>query len=592
MPWECMNCGNFNDDLVEDECIKCDLDKFTAMNMEVKVRKNQCPECGHAHRWSVACHAYTEAEVDEDEEEEEEAEEAEEEGDDDDGEGDLLGTKVKSTEPKFAKKVEEAPDELPTPAFVQKIGYIRCNCKLGVPLSKRYNRLPPKLIVGNIRVKQFVEVLADLASAGEKKQGKLKSKEEEAAIEHFKEMKRKDRFTLMIPMWLAFLAPGSINGMAMANRNFSAATLAYEPYFDMRNMVPWNVYKAHYQAVDSIYLPDDGVKAYTGGDKKINCSNSHTGETLATITRDSGKIARLAYMEGLIYAASANGSVRSYMLSHNPHKIKLQKTYWDHSKQVNAVMFALASEGPCRMHGIIGHICYLYTISEDRYIKVWNLEKTRMAASITSMQLHRLSFRCMSQSGRHLFGGTTGSTVCVFSKFDTCERDDIHACNTPGTNKAYCLQVSLKLPPMRMLSNNLTIVTALKCAGPNYSFSHLWAGDSSGQITVWFVPDEGLDFVPAKTWRAHKDVINAMETTWKHMISVSDDGNITLHDLGTLLVARVIPVNIWCASIMLRPEIPRKLKCMHIAENYEEGGKMAVGSHYGEVMVIALGREV
>jgi hypothetical protein len=197
----------------------------------------------------------------------------------------------------------------------------------------------------------------------------------------------------------------------------------------------------------------------------------------------------------------------------------------------------------------------------------------------------------MSQNARHLFCGTTGSTVCVFTKYDVCERDDIHACSTPGSNKAYCLQVSLKLPPMKMPSNNPTIVTAIKCGGPNYSFSHLWAGDSIGQMTVWFVPDDGLDFVPAKTWRAHNGCINAMETTWKHMISVADDGNITLHDLGTLLVVRIINVNVWCANIIAKPDIPRKLKCMHIVENYEEGGQMVVGSHYGEVLVIATGRE-
>ena len=45
MPWECMNCGNFNGDDVEDECLKCDMEKFEAMNMEVKIKKTQCPEC-------------------------------------------------------------------------------------------------------------------------------------------------------------------------------------------------------------------------------------------------------------------------------------------------------------------------------------------------------------------------------------------------------------------------------------------------------------------------------------------------------------------------------------------------------------------
>ena len=43
MTWECLNCGNFNDDAAEDECLKCDLDKVTAQNMVVKKKKSQCP---------------------------------------------------------------------------------------------------------------------------------------------------------------------------------------------------------------------------------------------------------------------------------------------------------------------------------------------------------------------------------------------------------------------------------------------------------------------------------------------------------------------------------------------------------------------
>jgi WD40 repeat protein len=586
MPWECLNCGNFNDDQIEDECLKCDMEKHQAMNMEVKVRKNQCPECQHMHRWGVLCHCYTEAEVDDDDEEEEEEED---DGDDDDDD-DALGTTVKKKGPQAAVKRVD-PDELPTPTFVKRIGYIRCNCKLGVPLSKRYNRLPPKIIIGNIKVKQASDVFQDLANANEKgKTSKLLSREEEEALEHFKIVKRKEMFTMMIPLWLQYLQPCYIAPMAIANHTFSNATNSYEPYVDVRNLVPWNVYKAHYGGIDSIFL--HGIKAYTGGDKRINCSDTHSGETLATVTRDSGKIGKLNEMDGQLYASSSNGSVRTYTLSHNPSKIKLNRTLWDHSKQITSMMFGLATEGPCKLHGIIGHVCYLFTCSEDRYIKCWSLEKSKLAASITSTQLKNLSIKCMSQSQRHLYCGTTGSTVCVFTKYDVCERDDIHQCSVKGVNKSYCLQVSLKLPPMRMPSENPSFVNCLKCCGPNYTHTHLWAADSLGQLTVWFTPEEGLDFIPAKTWRGHNGAINAMETTWKHMISVADDSCIKIHDLGSLLCIRSINVNQWCEQILLKPNIPRKIKCLHIVENYEEGGQMVAGTNYGDVLVMTTGREV
>jgi WD40 repeat protein len=583
-----MNCGNFNGDDVEDECLKCDMEKFEAMNMEVKIKKTQCPECQHQHRWQMLCHCYTESEINE---------EDDDDGDDDDDDGggdddgdDLMGTAVKAKGPVGNKKHVD-PDELPTPPWVKKMGYIRCNCTFGVPISKRYIRIPPKIIVGtNIKVKQASDIFMEIASANEKKPKKLLKREEEEALEQFKEKKRKNMYASMIPMWLEFLAAAHIAPMAIANHNFNIATCSYEPYVDVRNLVPWNVYQAHYQSVDSIFT--QGVKAYTGGDKRINCSNTHTGETYATVTRDSGKILRLNYMEGDLYASSSNGSVRTYVLSHNPSKIRLNKTFWDHSKKVTTVMFALASDGPCRLHGIIGHICYLYTCSEDRYVKVWSLEKSKLVASVTSPGLHRLSIQCMSQSQRHLFCGTSGSSVAIFTKYDVCERDDIHNCSTPGANKAYCLQISLKLPPMRMPSEMPSFVNTIKCCGPNYSFSHLWAGDSLGQMTVWFVPDDGLDFVPAKTWRAHRGAINAMETTWKHMVSISDDGYITIHELGTLMCMREIYVNQWCEQIIVKPNIPRKLKCMHLVEDAEVGGQLVIGTNYGDVCVCSLGRMI
>ena len=60
------------------------------------------------------------------------------------------------------------------------------------------------------------------------------------------------------------------------------------------------------------------------------------------------------------------------------------------------MMFGLATEGPCKLHGIIGHICYLFTCSEDRYIKCWSLEKSKLAASITSV--NSLVLRVISAS--------------------------------------------------------------------------------------------------------------------------------------------------------------------------------------------------
>ena len=84
MTWECLNCGLFNDDEADKECLKCGMDKAEAMTMNVINKKKFCPECGHMHKWNVYCHCFTESFIDEDDEEEEEEDDDEDDDDEDD----------------------------------------------------------------------------------------------------------------------------------------------------------------------------------------------------------------------------------------------------------------------------------------------------------------------------------------------------------------------------------------------------------------------------------------------------------------------------------------------------------------------------
>jgi WD40 repeat protein len=590
MTWECLNCGLFNDDDADEECLKCGMNKAEAMTMNVVDKKKFCPECGHMHKWNVYCHCFTQSFFEEDEEEEEEEEEEEDEEGSEEEDEDLLGEKVKEKGPVFEEKSVVVIGELPTPKFVKKMKYTRCNCKFGVPLSQRYELVPMNILLEGIKVKQYDQVVREMQMGDTGKTKKLLSKEEEEAIEHYELLKKNERLLYVVRAAMPYLAPFESNQVPMTNKTMNKAALSHEPYVDMRNLVPWNVYRPHKSQVDSILL--DGIKAYTGGDKRILCSDTHTGETLALITRDSGALSLLELKDGELFASSSNGSTRSYPLNHDPSRIKLHKTYWDHSRKVNTVAFSLPSEGPCQLHGIMNHVCFMYSSSEDRYIKVWSMERHKLVASVTNPALRNLSIQCMTQSERHLFCGTSGGTVVVFTKFDECERDDVHECSSPGSNKSYCLQLTLKLPPKYMPSGNVSMVSAINCCGPNYLFTHLWAGDTTGQMTVWFVPEEGLDFIPAKTWKAHEGTIRQMKSTWKHMISIGDDGNMIIHELGSLIRQRCLNFNDWCAGIMLRPDIPRRLKCMSLVEDYEEGGHMLVGTNYGDVFVISIGKEV
>ena len=112
--------------------------------------------------------------------------------------------------------------------------------------------------------------------------------------------------------------------------------------------------------------------------------------------------------------------------------------------------------------------------------------------------------------------------------------------------------------------------------------------------SVWFVPDYGLEFQPARTWKAHKGAVNAIASTWRHMLSVGDDGVLMVYELESLARIRRLDVREWCVSrqLLSRPDIPRRLKCISVQEDQEEGGMVAVGTNYGDIVVFSIGRMV
>jgi hypothetical protein len=62
--------------------------------------------------------------------------------------------------------------------------------------------------------------------------------------------------------------------------------------------------------------------------------------------------------------------------------------------------------------------------------------------------------------------------------------------------------------------------------------------------------------------------------------------------IGTLERQRKLDTFDWCQEILPRPEIHRKLKCLSILEDEENGGSMVIGTNYGDVLVSTIGRAV
>ena len=200
----------------------------------------------------------------------------------------------------------------------------------------------------------------------------------------------------------------------------------------------------------------------------------------------------------------------------------------------------------------------------------------------------------MTQSPRHLYVGTTNSKILIFSKYNICERDDLHHCNIPNVNKTYCLQVTLKLPAKLMMSGNLAEVTDILCCGPNYDYSMLWSGDTLGKLSLWSVPTVGINYKPLKSWFAHTAAVRQLGNTWRNLISIGDDGLLLIHDLISLQRMRRMDLTEWAVyrNLILRPDITRKLKSLAIHEDFENGGTMIVGTSYGEIVVMNIGTQV
>ena len=151
MPWECLKCGSTYPE-VKMCCEKCNISKEYAMNMDIK-QKTTCPECNHPHRWGKFCHIFAEGFVDamEDMEDGDDSLAADENDDDS-----LLGTSAKAAV-EDTRRAQTAP--LPTPVYVKRIGFIRCNCTHGVPEnSRRYVPCPKRVLCGKIYVLTFDEI--------------------------------------------------------------------------------------------------------------------------------------------------------------------------------------------------------------------------------------------------------------------------------------------------------------------------------------------------------------------------------------------------------------------------------------------------
>jgi len=552
-----------------------------------KKKKKFCLDCGHLHRQGVYCHVYCELDLDDDDDDEEEEEN--DDGDDDEEDGEVaLGTEAKKLE--VTNAVDDEMKPLVTPPFVKAIRYVRCNCDTGVPEGNpAFIPVPFKIKVDEILIQTYHEVMEDKSKKG---QQKVLSEAEEEMLFKMKTKEYNKKLASIVSPIMDYLPLGLCGRVAILNKAWNTGSCNNRLYVDVRNMVPWQAFRPHAGQVDSVHFV--GTKCFTGGDHRINWSDIETGQLVGTVSRDSGDLPFLTSFVGELFCCSTNGAVRTFTLSHQVKGMKLSKTLWNHFRSIKRMDFEIPSDGFCQVHGIMNHICILYTTSEDRTIKLWDTSTFDCLATIQSPTLRTSTFHSFALSDRHIFAGTSTAAVAIFTKHNICERDDVHPCSNPRSNKMHCLQLNLILPKHLTVSGTLPIVSALACAGPNYFKNLLWAADNVGYLTVWDVPYSGLDFKPIKSWKVHNGGITQVTSTWRHLISIGNDGCLVLHDLRNLLKVRTINCLQWAVyrGLVERPDVSRRLTCLYMIEDAENGGRMTVGTSYGEVYVMDIGTSV
>ena len=91
--------------------------------------------------------------------------------------------------------------------------------------------------------------------------------------------------------------------------------------------------------------------------------------------------------------------------------------------------------------------------------------------------------------------------------------------------------------------------------------------------------------------KVHDGAINQFVSTYRHLISAGDDGIICFLDLEACVVVRKMDILAEAArrELCLRPDVIRRLKCMSLKEDTEEGGTLAVGTSYGDIFIVGIG---
>jgi WD40 repeat protein len=451
------------------------------------------------------------------------------------------------------KGLGKQAEKLNTPKFVRAIGYVRCNCILGVPNDepKEYIPVPDTRYCGEIEVR--------------------------AEYRKEPQYKHKPPTDEVLQLVESFLDARTLGACAIVSTQWREMSEAMPQYFDLKHMEPYANFEAHDGKIEDMFV--NRHRIYSAGTKMVRVwgiAKDYSGQQLFeedtgmekynllhTPVRDTAIIPKVMKANQSMYSAASNGAVREWVLAHNIHNIKFSGAMWEHSGWVNCVCPSAQTPGTCAMHGVVNHVCLLYTASDDRQVLVWDSVTRKRLGKIEPPNKQCGTMRSMALSDRHLFIGSSNGVIYIYPFEKTCERPDRHECSLATGPKRFCLQTQLR--------HGDKAITVLKIGGKHHVMEKLFSGSLDGTIAVFQLEPEGYEFECINVFDSHKSAITSISCSWSHMYSGSDDGTIRVWCLTTFAIQRVLH----CGN---------RVKCLYIDEAHED--EEVVGAAAGAKKVV------
>jgi hypothetical protein len=202
-------------------------------------KKSVCDNCYHKHFEGEYCHVFIEKEViiedpDDNDENSDNGDFSGSDGDISIKDEEVDNASLKPNQKLLGTKQEVEVEPLPTPQLIGKCGFERCNCNVGIPAGdSNFIPLPKPYYVDDIKILtyefQSAEAPKDLMGhAYDRNIQKLNN-----AVADF------------MPLILQFIPLSLCANPAVTCTSWNYGANMYGDYVDVRNCVPWQVYRPH-----------------------------------------------------------------------------------------------------------------------------------------------------------------------------------------------------------------------------------------------------------------------------------------------------------------------------------------------------------